>query len=329
MAIALAAIAAAPLPEVDPVVQSVLSRDLKFSTDDFVALRNGRIVKHALTANNDREVAVVGAVLVNTHASLLVDRLRDIVQFKRGPNIVAIGRFSNPPTIDDLAPLKIEGQDLDLRACRVGNCDIRLPADVIRRFQREIDWSAPNANDRAAALFKEVLVESVRAYLSGGPGRITEYNGGRTPIRAADDFVALLKNSPYIVALVPGLPGHLEAFPSRPLPGAEDFLYWSKEKFGLTPFITVTHVTIVRALPGAYVITSKDVYSSRYVDASTIASDAAGAPNSFYLVYANRSRAQALKGVFGGLRRTLVERRAKSSLEENLRTTKFRLERGV
>ena len=26
--------------------------------------------------------------------------------------------------------------------------------------------------------------------------------------------------------------------------GAEDFLYWSKEKFGIAPFITVTHVVI-------------------------------------------------------------------------------------
>jgi hypothetical protein len=71
------------------------------------------------------------------------------------------------------------------------------------------------------------------------------------------------------------------------------------------------------------------VYSSRYIDASlslTIASDAAVSPNSFYLVYVNSSRADALKGTFSGLRRSIVERRARATLEENLRLTRMRLE---
>ena len=74
-------------------------------------------------------------------------------------------------------------------------------------------------------------------------------------------------------------------------------------------------------------MTSKDVYSSRYFDSSlglTIA--AADRDGGFLLVYANRSRASALKGIFSSFRRALVERRAKSSLEENLRTIKARLE---
>jgi hypothetical protein len=108
-------------------------------------------------------------------------------------------------------------------------------------------------------------------------------------------------------------------------------LYWSKEKFGLTPFITVTHWTIVPVTPRTYVITSKDVYSSRYFDASlalTIASGAAGTGRAFYLVYVNRSRASALKGMLSKVRRSIVERRAKNSLEENLKTMKERLEKG-
>src|SRR6202521_5126750 len=122
----------------------------------------------------------------------------------------------------------------------------------------------------------------------------------------------------------------MQAFPLDPLPGAEDFLYWSKEKFGLTPFITVTHVTVTHPAPTSVVIASKDVYSSRYFDASlsiTIASDAVSSPDAFYLVYVNRSRANALKGTLSGLRRSLVERRAKGSIDENLRTTKARLEK--
>ena len=98
----------------------------------------------------------------------------------------------------------------------------------------------------------------------------------------------------------------------------------------MTPFVTVTHVTILPATLAGTVIASKDVYSSRYFDASltlTIASDGVGAAgNELYLVYMNRSRASALKGPFSSLRRSIVERRVKSSLDENLRLVKLRLE---
>ena len=114
-----------------------------------------------------------------------------------------------------------------------------------------------------------------------------------------------------------------------PLAGAEDFLYWSKEKFGIAPFISVTHVTIVPAGAHQSLMATRDVYSSRYFDASlslAIASDSVSNAQFFYLVYVNRSRASALRGTFSRLRRTIVERRAKASLEENLKEVKQRLE---
>ncbi len=160
---------------------------------------------------------------------------------------------------------------------------------------------------------------------------MTEYDDGKRPIRPVDDFAGLLSRTPYMDTLVPGLSEHLREYPTRRLDGTEDLLYWSKEKFGFAPFITVTHVTIARDPAGDDVFTSKDVYSSRYFDASltvTVASDAGANSGAFYLVYINRSRANALRGSFAGLRRTLVDRRAKSSLEENLKALKLRLESG-
>src|SRR6185369_6747794 len=99
-----------------------------------------------------------------------------------------------------------------------------------------------------------VLLDHVGAYLSGGAGRILAYDDEKRPVRPVDDFAGLLKNSPYVGRLVPGLPDHLQALGADPMPGAEDFLYWSKEKFGLTPFVTVTHVMIMPAAPTSTVI---------------------------------------------------------------------------
>ena len=321
--------AAAPGATVPPDVRAVLSRDLKFSSTDFTDLERGRIVKHTLDATAPGEVAVAAATRVGVRKEQFIERLRDIAQFKRGPDVVQIGRFGNPPALEDLAPLQIGREDIDLRNCRVGNCDIRLPRNVIERFQRDIDWNAPDADARAATLFRQVLLDNVRAYEADAPGRILEYDDEKRPVRPVDDFDGLLRASKYVGALVPEMPAHLLNPSSAPMANAEDFVYWSKEKFGLTPFITVTHVTICPIRSGAYVIASRDVYSTRYVDASlsfTIASDVAGAEGACYLVYANRSRAYALKGPFAGLRRSIVERRTRNSVEENLRNMKMKLE---
>ena len=322
--------AAEPESDIDPAVRAVLVRDLKFSPSNLTDLSRGKIIKHSIDGLAPGEIAIVGAARVRASADQFVEHVRDIVRFKSGADVLQIGRLSNPPTLEDLAPLSIGKTDLDLRECRVGDCDIRLPADVIGRFQREIDWKTADADQRAAALFKEVLLDNVKAYVSGGPGRIVQYDDDKRTVRPVDDFTGLMKNSPYIGALVPGLTDHLLSFPFNPVTGAEDFLYWSKEKFGLTPFITITHVTIVPVADSrTYVITSRDVYSSRYFDASlalTIASGATGTPRAFYLVYANRSRANALKGPMSGLRRSIVERRVRNSVEENLKLTRQRLE---
>jgi hypothetical protein len=324
------ALVAAAAPGIAPAVREVLSHALKFSAAELAELERGKIIKRALDKTSPGEVAVAGAVRVNAGREKFLNRFRDIAQFKRGPGVLQIGRFSNPPAIGDLDALTIDKSDFDARSCRLRDCNVRLAAATIRRFQQEIDWSAPDADRRAAALFKQVLLEQVRAYLSGSSDRFIQYDDDKRPVRPVEEFAGILENSPFLGELVPGLPAHLRTSGLSHLPGAEDFLYWSKESAGFAPFITVTHVTMARATDGTDVITSKDVYSSRYFDSSlavTIASDVIGTPEAFYLVYVNRSRASAMKGAFSGLRRALVERRAKSSLEENLKLLKARLER--
>jgi len=320
----------APSSDLQPELRSLLSNALKFSPSELADLEQGNVVSHRLNATAEGEAGAAGATRINARKEAFIDLYRDIVHFKRGSGVLAIGVFGDPPSVGDLATLPLDTHDVNLRDCHVGHCDIRLPASAIIRFQNEIDWTASDANAYAATLFRHVLADNVRAYVSGGEGRITEYDDEKHPVRPVDDFSALLTGAPYIDELVPGLAAHLEGLSTHPLPGAEDILYWSKEKWGdLDPFVTVTHVAIPQAARVGRVIASRDVYSSRFLDASlsvTIASDAVSTPNAFYLVYVNRSRADALKGKAADLRRSVVERRSKSGLEENLKLTKLRLE---
>jgi hypothetical protein len=320
---------AAPQPDIDVDVRAVLTRDLKFSTSDLVDLRRGRIVRHGLDARAPGEFAVVGATRVNAPKAAFLAAVRDIARFKSGPEVLQIGRFSNPPAIDDLTGLTVDQDDFDARTCRVGDCGIRLPAEVIHRIPQELDVRAADAQAAVAALFKRLLIDDVTAYASGGHGRFLQYDDGARPIRPIEEFEGVLEHTPALAVIAPGLLDHLKAFPARRVPDAEDFLYWSKEKFGVAPFITVTHVTIVCPSDRTCVMATKDVYSSRYIDASlalAIASDASGQTDAFYLVYANRTRANALKGGLSGLRKSLVERRARGSLEESLKNIRTRLE---
>jgi hypothetical protein len=326
-------VALAPIPasDLDSEVRAVLARDLKFSPGEFADLQRGKTVRHSIDTSAPGEVAVAGAVRVNAPKTALLEGLRDIVRFKRNADVLQIGRFSNPPVLADLDPLTVDSNDFDVRSCRVGDCDVRLPADVIRRLRQDVDVKAADAQEAGARFFKQILFNDIAAYVAGSPGRMVQYDDGDRPIRPIDEFDAVLKNTPALAALAPGLPAHLAAFPMNHLDGAEDFLYWSKEKFGIAPFITVTHVTILCESVHTCVATSKDVYSSRYFDTSlalTIASDSQSNPDAFYLVYANRSRANALKGGFGGLWRSIVGRRSRGSLEDSLKAIKKLLEMG-
>jgi len=326
LALALAVFAAAPPPvdDIDPPIRDVLTKYLRFSADELSDLQRGKIVRHSIDTTAAGEMAVTGGIRVNASKQIFLALVRDIASFKRGPDVVEIGRFSEPPTLQDLATLTIDTDDFNPATCRLRDCDVRLPASVIEQV--------PHARD-PGTYFKQVILNNVIAYEKGdATGRLLQYDDGERPIRPVDEFEALLQNTPSLGALVPGLPDHFRHYPTDTVAADDDFLYWSKEKFGIAPFITVTHVTIACPSARTCVMATRDVYSSRYIDASLSISIATGAGDRsdvFYLIFANRSRANALKGAFAGLRRAMAARRARGSLEDNLKHVKARIESGL
>ena len=331
IAASVAAAAAPPSPsEMDPVARGVLTRFLRFSAADLSDLQRGRVVKHALDTKAPGEFAVAAGVRIGASKAAFLAAARDIVRFKSGPGVLQIGRLSSPPMIDDLAGLVVDKEDFDPATCRVASCDVRLPAEAIARLPHEIDLKGPAMRAQAAAWFKQALLANVLAYVSGGAGRFAQYDDGDRPIAPLHDFAGVLDATPALDALVPGLADHLARFPAARIADADDFLYWSKEAFGQAPFISVTHVTIACASPRTCVMTTKDVYSSRYIDASlaiAIVTDGDASGSAIDVVYANRSRVNALKGMLSGLRKALVERRVRSTMEQSLTAIKNRLER--
>jgi hypothetical protein len=83
---------------------------------------------------------------------------------KSNAAILEIGGFSKQPALADLQDLTLDPRDLqDLKACVVGDCDVKLSASMIERFRKEIDWAAPDYQLKATNLFKQMLLDYVRS----------------------------------------------------------------------------------------------------------------------------------------------------------------------
>ena len=208
-----------------------------------------------------------------------------------------------------------------------------MSSQSIERFRKEMNWSLAGYHERATALAREMLLEHVHAYLREGNAALGEYNDKSYRLRLADEFQSLLQPAHYMYEYVPEFQKYLQEFPNFRPADTEDFLYWSKEKFGLKPVVSVTHITIYkRRRPNGtdVLIASKGIYANHYFEASLgltafIQSQSSEPPRS-YLMYVNRSRTDALRGLFAGLKRSLISGSLRDGAKKSMAMIKQKLE---
>jgi hypothetical protein len=123
-------------------------------------LLTGKPIAKLLDADPDSEVAVFGGIWINTPISRYVEAMKDIENFEHGKGFRVTKRISAVPSIEDFAAMRLSAADVkDLRICRLGNCDVKLSADGLRRFQTEIDWSGPNDMTLRTRYFASSLLQ--------------------------------------------------------------------------------------------------------------------------------------------------------------------------
>lgn len=336
------ALCAALLPAQSPLPQpsTFLRKELGITPYELIGLEKGEILVELPKPSEPREVAAFAIMRLDVPAEFFIERVRDIVTFKKSDNVLQIGKFNNPPRLEDLAGLTIDPVDIEsIKRCRVNRCEVKMSARQIERFQKEVNWSAPDYRDRATRLTHQMLLESVESYLREGNRSLGEYNDKSYVVRLADEFHGLLQPAPYMYEYTPEFQKYLEEFPYSPpegldgAQGVEDFVYWSKEKFGLKPVISLTHVTIYRRpTPNGtdVFIASKGIYATHYFEASLgltgFFQSQASQPSRSYLIYINRSRADALRGLFSGLKRALISGSLRDGAKKNMEMIKQKLE---
>ena len=303
------------------------------TADDHRELDRGQPVARVVRGA-DREIGVFAAIQVSVDGDRLVAWTRDIGAMKRSPYVLAIGRFSDPPTMQDLEGLTVDDRDLAaIRRCQRGDCGLKLAGAEIDRLRRTLADAGDNWKPILQDAFRQVVLQRVEGYLANGHAALQSYEDKDGPLSVGARFSLLLSRSLFLTDGVPWFAAYLDQYPRAPIAEVESFIYWSKERLDGKAIISATHVSILRStdsrLPDA-LVAGKGIFATHYVNASlgvtAIMRGRPGSPN--YLAYINRSDVDVVGGLFGGLVRAFMERRLRKEASAVLLGLRQRLESG-
>jgi len=301
---------------------------------DLDRLAAGEVVVVPIETNDKQEVAVVGAARLGLVRAITIADLRSSLAPKRSTEVGDGAKFSTPPRIENLADMRLTEDDVEeLEKCRIGDCDLNLSESAIRRLIAVRDGATDNRRDRLTEAFAKVLLEHLQAYQASGDRALGEYVNRRKKVSLSEAHQKLLRDALLLEEVAPDLAAELLRYPNDPSGSVESEFFWSTFDFGLKPMVTISHVLSFPAdgaTPRPLTIATKQIYASRYLDASltlamiVLVGDAA--PYETYLVFTDRSRSDALEGMFGGFARRVVRNEAVKRVQELVATAKSRLE---
>jgi hypothetical protein len=314
-------------------LRAFLETRLEISEEEWRAIQAGAPVVKIRRGRAPSETRLMGVVRIAGAPEELVERYRDIVAFESGTGVLQIGRFSEPPRVEDLASLTFDEEDIeDVKRCRPGDCEIKMSPPMMEAFRR-IDWDREDAVETANRLARTMIVDFLESYRSGGNQALGVLHDKQKPLLVRRQFEDMMED-PDMPVFFPDLVRFLLEYPSAGLRGSEELFYWSKVQFGLKPLIRLSHVVIWQPPgpePVKWVLASKMLYSTHYfntgVELKFLAQEK-DEPDSYYLVVGNRSRSDGLTGFTGALIGGKIRGEARDGLERYLRSVKSKLERG-
>ena len=300
-------------------LSAFLSGRVGLDAAQLAALERGEIVVKPLATGNARDVAVFGVITLPASRETYVARLRDFRTSLRAPTRQRFGLFGATPAASDLDGLTIDRKEAeDLKKCKPGSCDFKLPATEMQTLRSKIDWSsAPEA--QIAAYARKRLAEYVADYRTRGDSAMVVYDDNGN-VRASSAFAALVAQSPYVYEYAPSLASYLTSYPRMKSGDMQEAIYWSEDVAPrLRKVHSVNHVVLYSPpeLGQATLMATKQIYADHYFEAAfdltTLIDRAAGGS---YLVVLRRYRFDNLPS--GGLLN--IRGRVIGSLQEQLRS---------
>jgi hypothetical protein len=306
-------------------IDRYLRDSIKLDRGQISDIERGRAVSKILPTESSRDVTVFGIIAVHTTRDAYVAHLRDVRRMValRSPRF---GIINDPITDADVQGYSVDDREYrDLRDCKIGDCNFKLPASTMRQFAQQVDWDSPAAKGQVDSLVRADVRRFVSSYRATGNAAMLRYDDTRGT-QASDAFSALLGQSPYLRDYATDLRDYLIAYPSRELAGAHDVIYWSEDRIPhLRPTFTLTHMVDYAPSSGPVLVARKQIYASHYFEgafellAAFDAPQAAGGPE-MYLVSVRRYRFDNLpSGGFLNIRgraRNALAGRVRSELEK-------------
>jgi hypothetical protein len=241
------------------------ARKLGFPSGEVAGIEQEPAVWIVEQESGARRLTVAGLAKLSAPPDAILKDLRRRNGLLQSDAIRQVGRFSSPPLPTDLAEYELPEGDLEaLSECEVGDCEIRLRALGVESF-RKIDWSAPDARERANALARERLLDFVRSYQESGLEALKDpFVDKEMPLSPGKGSDALLAHMQVAAEATKALRAHLRDYPRSTLDGAEDLIIWNIRDYGYPPVTGVIHAVIYEP-PGSFpLVALKNLYSSHY-----------------------------------------------------------------
>lgn len=300
-----------------------------FTDEDFGVLAKGDAAVRVGSPVNKQDVSIVGAIRVGEDGSYTLEAFRQSLALRSNKSVAAGKIFSASPVAGDLDGLKLDDKDLaELRECRPGNCDFNLSADAIREIAAVFAVDGAGTREAAEDRIRSILLRYAEDYLGSGNRSLKPYANRPVKFDVLRAHQEILSEMLFLRELSPSLAAFFERFPEAPLTGAVSEIRWSAIDFGLNPAIVLTHSVAVTD-SGNHFVVNKQFYGSRYLDASLSMSllirvIEGGRPVA-YVVFADRTRTDALGGPLVSMARKIVVNDAVERSKALLERSKIQL----
>ena len=272
-----------------------------FSADEVSQARSGQPIARMIASSDRNELAVAGALRLDGDKKRLVDWVRNIQHFRHAAELGVTRAIGSPSSAQSFTELVLDAKDLGaLKGCRPGRCDVRVPDEVIAKFQSGVPWGTPEAAPKANALFAGMLTDYAAAYVHGGDSAV------------GNEFGDILRSATTLYQLAPEFADYLQKFPGATLSGVDDTFYWTNMAQDSGSIVSLHHLVVYQRPSGGVIIADKTFYASRYFDVAALVLSMQDTPDGkgYYLIAGSRAKSSKLSGVAGRVLRGQVERAA-------------------
>ena len=318
-------------------LRAYLASAATLSDADVATLDRGRPVNKVLAAKNAAEIYLLGVIHVSSTPAAYIQRVTDPSQLMSLPGYRGVGVIGESSTAAELGGFTLEPDDVeDLRACRVTDCAVQLPAGQMPAARAAARHTIPaTAAHLLNTQFREMALDLVRQYRARGNAALPVYHDESRPASVDDHFRALMLRVEGLSLLPPAIVRVMLDYPQAEMPpAAQSLFYWERVVFGLKPTLRVTHALAYgpAAASGlACAVAIKQIYASHYLRAALDFSACVPAPErdgrpGFYLVALKASQQEGVTGFTGSLVRRIVVSRARTALDGSLTRIKNALE---